>query len=280
MDTPKPSLRWSDAEMHNQLQSPLFQLAAELRELIFADVLADMPSMKNPTEAKLMQHFPPLLCTCRRVFHEACPYLRPRAYIFSRPSKLKRFVTQVKPHIDTFTIKIPFSSSGQREEEIGKPYKMWRALLFPALANYKAYSLDDLLPSVRRVTFDIVELSCSLTAHKPKKQFANNETRQQTKEWETWFRYANTLHSVVIDTVFAMRHCVRGLWPMPAWLRPDTAVTFVGLSAVDQETVVQLDLFANEESIRDFMPTGIWDEPSNGRFGGIGNYMFALKDSE
>ncbi|GIZ38029.1 hypothetical protein CKM354_000145600 [Cercospora kikuchii] len=37
----KPALKWSGQEMHAQPESPLFRLPAELREVIYADVLTN-----------------------------------------------------------------------------------------------------------------------------------------------------------------------------------------------------------------------------------------------
>ncbi|KAM3421153.1 hypothetical protein BST61_g1565 [Cercospora zeina] len=122
-----------------------------------------MSSLTDPTQADLIKHFPPLLCTCRLVFHEARPYLHPRTYKFSRLSKLKRSIAEVNPQIDALIIQPPafFDRAANR---ITNLFSSWRDFLFPGSTDLDEYSLDRALPSVRSVTVDIVQILRLLTA--------------------------------------------------------------------------------------------------------------------
>ncbi|PPJ52361.1 hypothetical protein CBER1_09839 [Cercospora berteroae] len=261
----KPGLKRSGKEMHAQQESPLSKLPAELREVIYADVLTNVPSLTDPTRADMIKNFPALLCTCRLIFAEARPLFRHRAYIFSEPANLRKFVTNLKPRIDGFTAQIPLRS-GISENETLKAFEKWRAFLFPAAAQSSAAGLDDFLPNVRHLTIDSVDLSRLITARKMNMQAGDyDDVLAQMDDYEDWLCHAHAIHNGLVYILSAMSQSVNGRLRRPAWLQTDTIVSVLGLSAADSTTVVRFDLPADSGAILDF-----W----HGRLGGAGQYLF------
>lgn len=260
----KPALQWSGQEMHAQQESPLFKLPAELREVIYADVLTSTPSLTDPARADMIKNFPALLCTCRLIFAEARPLFRRRAYIFSEPVNFGKFVTDLKPRIDGFTAQIPLRS-GSSENETLLAFDKWRAFLFPAAAQSSAAGLDDFMPNVRHLTIDVVEVSRLITARKINMQAEDyDDVLAQMDDYEDWLCHAHAMHNGLVYILSAMLQSVKGHLPRPTWLQTDTIVSIVGLSAADSTTVVRFDLPADSGAILDF-----W----HGRFGGAGEYL-------